>query len=220
VNGNSACMPLVPKYSLLCFGDSNTWGFVPGTGERYRADVRWPGVLREALGADYWVIEEGLNGRTTIWDDPAGVGRNGQTYLPPCLQTHRPLDAVILFLGLNDLKPKFGATAEAIADGACTQIGLIRQSGAGIGGGSPRILVISPPRIGRLTGYADQFDGAQANSARLAACLAAVARQHGCEFLDISEVISASDIDGIHLDADAHRTLGMAVADQIQSMRG
>src|SRR5262245_41824824 len=110
-------MPLSPKYSVLCYGDSNTWGFVPGTGARYALDVRWPGVLREQLGPEYWVIEEGLNGRTTVWEDPEVAGRNGQQYLPPCLQTHRPLDAVILFLGLNDLKTKFGATAETIAEG-------------------------------------------------------------------------------------------------------
>src|SRR5688572_5469747 len=121
-------MPALPRYSVLCFGDSNTWGFVPGTGARYGLEVRWPGVLREQLGPDYWVIEEGLNGRTTVWDDPAVSGRNGQIYLPPCLQTHRPLDAVILFLGLNDLKIKFGATPENIAAGAGTLLRIIRQS--------------------------------------------------------------------------------------------
>jgi lysophospholipase L1-like esterase len=166
------------------------------------------------------VIEEGLNGRTTVWDDPEVPGRNGQLYLPPCLQTHRPLDAVILFLGLNDLKTKFGATAESIADGVSTLLRIIRQSGAGAGGDGPRTLVMSPPRIGRLTGYAAMFDGGQANSARLAGCLAAVAQQDGCEFLDTAELIATSDIDGIHLEESAHRTLGLAAARRIRDMIG
>ena len=211
-------MPAPPEYSVLCFGDSNTWGFVPGTGARFRLDVRWPGVLREQLGPDYWVIEEGLNGRTTVWDDPAVSGRNGQIYLPPCLQTHRPLDAVILFLGLNDLKIKFGATPESIAAGAGTLLRIIRQSEAGAGGGSPRTLMLAPPRIGKLTAYAEQFDGAQENSARLGACLKEVARNEGCEFLDTSGLIAASDIDGIHLAESAHRTLGLAVAERLHEM--
>jgi lysophospholipase L1-like esterase len=211
-------MPLLPKYSVLCFGDSNTWGFVPGSGARYGLDVRWPGVLRQQLGPEYWVIEEGLNGRTTVWDDPEGPGRNGQLYLPPCLQTHRPLDAVILFLGLNDLKTKFDTTPARIADGVSTLLGIIRQSGAGVGGARPRTLVMSPPRIGKLTGYAAMFDGAQANSARLAGCLAAVAQQDGCEFFDTAELIATSDIDGIHLEESAHRALGLAVAQRLRDM--
>jgi lysophospholipase L1-like esterase len=211
-------MPSLPKYSVLCFGDSNTWGFVPGTGARYSLEVRWPGVLRQQLGPEYWVIEEGLNGRTTVWNDPDGAGRNGQSYLPACLQTHRPLDAVIVFLGLNDLKTKFGATPESIAGGVGTLLGIIRQSGAGPTGIDPPVLVMSPPKIGKLTGYANQFDGAQDHSARLGACVEAVTQQHGCEFLDTAGLIETSDLDGIHLEPDAHRTLGLAVAPRLVRM--
>lgn len=210
-------MSVPPKFSVLCFGDSNTWGFIPGTGARYACNVRWPGVMRNELGPEYWVVEEGLNGRTTVWDDPACGGRNGQVYLAPCLQTHRPLDAVIVCLGLNDLKTKFAATADRIAEGASTLLDIIRQSDAGTGG-SPRILLMSPPRIGKLTNYAEQFEGSQDNSARLAGCLAAVARKHGCEFLDTTERIATSDIDGLHLDASAHWTLGLAAAARIRTM--
>ena len=92
---------------ILCFGDSNTWGYDPATGERFDEQTRWTGVLQAALGGDYTVIEEGLNGRTTVWDDPIEGHKNGHEYLVPCLETHRPLDLVVLMLGTNDLKRRF-----------------------------------------------------------------------------------------------------------------
>jgi lysophospholipase L1-like esterase len=206
------------KYSVLCFGDSNTWGFVPGSGARYDLNTRWPGVLQQRLGPEYRVIEEGFNGRTTVWDDPAVPGRNGQQYLAPCLGSQRPLDLVVLFLGINDLKAQFRATAEDIARGASTLIRIIGQSEAGVGGGSPRTLVMSPPRVGKLTQYAAQFEGCQEKSARLGSCMGAVARETGCEFIDTAELVVTSDADGIHLEEDAHRTLGEAVAQRVRQM--
>jgi lysophospholipase L1-like esterase len=211
-------MPAQPKYSVLCFGDSNTWGFVPGNGARYDAGTRWPGVLQQELGTEYRVIEEGFNGRTTVWDDPTVPGRNGQQYLVPCLGSHRPLNLVVLFLGINDLKAQFAATAEDIARGASTLMRIIGQSESGLGGGRPKILVMSPPRIGKLTQYAAQFDGSQEKSARLGNCMRAAAREAGCEFLDTTELIVTSDADGIHLEKDAHRTLGAAVAQRVRQM--
>jgi lysophospholipase L1-like esterase len=213
-------MPTVPKYSVLCFGDSNTWGFVPGSGARYPIDVRWPGVLRAELGPEYWVIEEGLNGRTTIWDDPEVAGRNGHRYLVPCLQTHRPLDLIVVCLGLNDQKARFSATPEEIAKGVGTLLRTIRESGAGNGDGALRTLVMSPPRIGRLSGYADQFEGALPKSAVIGACIAAVAREYGSEYLDTSGLIATSDLDGIHLEAGEHRKLALAVAESVRRILG
>ena len=96
---------------VLVYGDSNSWGFEPGSGKRYGEEVRWTGVLAENLGSDTRVIEEGLNGRTTVFDDPLEPGRNGKTYLGPCLQSHHPLDLVILMLGTNDLKHRSGLKA-------------------------------------------------------------------------------------------------------------
>jgi len=91
--------PVSTPKTIVCFGDSNTWGFDPASGERFPADVRWPGVLRAQLGGGYQVIEEGLNGRTTTVDDPLQPHRNGLTYLPPCLESHKPLDLVTIMLG-------------------------------------------------------------------------------------------------------------------------
>jgi lysophospholipase L1-like esterase len=211
-------MILGAKYSILCFGDSNTWGFIPGTCDRYASDVRWPGVVQKELGTDYNVIEEGFNGRTTIWEDATVRGRKGSEYLGPCLGSHRPLDAVILFLGINDLKSQFGATADEIAGGASTLIEIIRESGAGITGAMPPVLLMSPPLIGRLTEFAPRFVGAHEKSARLAGCFQSVAQAKGVNFLDTSELIAVSDVDGIHLDSQAHRTLGIAVAERVRKM--
>jgi lysophospholipase L1-like esterase len=166
------------------------------------------------------VIEEGLNGRTTVWNDPVRAGRKGDLYLPPCLDSHRPLDAVILFLGINDLKPKYGASAEDIAQGVGALVRIILQNEAGIGGGCPHVLVMSPPRIGKLTAFLDQFDGAQESSARLAGCIAAMANEMGCGFLDTAELVATSDLDGVHLDRTAHRELGIAVAHRVRALFG
>ena len=92
---------------ILCYGDSNTWGYDPATQERFDRATRWTGVLRTTLGDGYEILEEGLNGRTTVWDDPIEGYKNGHTYLVPCLETHRPVDLVVLMLGTNDLKKRF-----------------------------------------------------------------------------------------------------------------
>ncbi len=102
--------------TVLCYGDSNTWGSDPETGERFAPDVRWPGVLRRSLGEGYWVIEEGLGGRTTVRDDPIeGAHKNGRAYLRACLESHKPIDLMTIMLGTNDLKARFAASASDIA---------------------------------------------------------------------------------------------------------
>src|SRR6056297_2207238 len=116
---------------ILCYGDSNTWGYVPLTGERYDETVRWTMLLQEKLGGDYKIIEEGLNGRTTVLDDPLEPGRNGLTYLGPCVQSQSPLDLVVLMLGTNDLKRRFSLAPEEIAMGLEKLVLAIAGSGAG-----------------------------------------------------------------------------------------
>lgn len=201
--------------AILCFGDSNTWGFNPETAGRYAPDVRWTGVLQRQLGPGYRVIEEGLNGRTSVWDDPMEPGRNGRQYLGPCLESHRPLDMVVLFLGLNDLKKRFSATAEDIAKGVGALAGMAARSGTGPDGGGPQILIVAPPPLGKLTGYAESFEGAKERSRRVSEHLRQIAKLLGCEFLDAAEHVAFSDVDGIHFDAAAHRALGGAIAERI-----
>jgi lysophospholipase L1-like esterase len=120
--------------TILCYGDSNTWGYTPGTGKRYERHERWTGVLQQSLGNSAIVIEEGLNGRTTVLDDPTKPFRNGKDYLIPCLDSHAPLDLVILMLGTNDLKHRFGMSALDIGRNVATLLDMIRQSTCGFEG--------------------------------------------------------------------------------------
>ena len=148
----------------MCFGDSNTWGYSPTTGQRYPANVRWTGVLQAELGSDYHVIEEGLNGRTTVWEDPIEGDKVGKRHLPVLLQSHAPLDLVVVMLGTNDLKMRFSAHASDIAAGAGLLVDIIMASGAGKDGASPaqcsswlRRLLPGFPRIeGMFAGGAEK----------------------------------------------------------------
>jgi lysophospholipase L1-like esterase len=198
--------------TIMCYGDSNTWGYEPATGNRFPEDVRWPGVLARELGDDFRVIEEALNGRTTVRDDPVEEYKNGKTYLRPCLESHAPLDLVIIALGVNDLKARFFASASDVADGAGVLVSSVQRSGAGPDGGSPAILLVAPPPVGVLTELALMFAGAEEKSRGFPRQYRRVAEKYGCILLDAGEVARASDRDGIHLQADEHRKLGEAVA--------
>lgn len=207
--------------TVLCYGDSNTWGSDPETGERFGPEVRWPGVLAQELGDGFRVVEEGLSGRTTVRDDPIeGIHKNGRTYLTPCLESHKPIDLVTVMLGTNDLKERFRASASDIAQGAASLAEEILRSGCGPEGGAPKVLLISPPPVGELTDMAEMFEGAQEKSARFAGHYRYFAEQYGCGFLDAGAVISSSDVDGIHLQAGEHRKLGEAVAARIGEILG
>jgi lysophospholipase L1-like esterase len=204
--------------TILCYGDSNTWGYNPASGGRHPRDVRWPGVLRRELGEGYLVIEEGLNGRTTVWDDPIEGHKNGKSYLPPCLETHRPLDLVIILLGTNDLKMRFSVSAFDIANGAGALVKIVQKSETGRGGSAPQVLLMAPPPVGKLTAFAEMFEGAEAKSQRLAEHYERVAQERGCAFLDTGRVMVSSDLDGIHLEASEHAKLGVAVAARVREL--
>ena len=203
------------RKTILCYGDSNTWGFDPATKQRFPEEVRWVGVLRRLLGESYEVVSEGLNGRTTVWDDPIEGYPNGKAYLFPCLQSHRPVDLVVLMLGTNDLKKRFSVSAFDIGRGIGLLLDMINQSGAGPRGGAPEVLLLAPPPVGRLTEFAEMFEGALEKSRKLAAHYREQARLRGCQFFDSGEVIVSSDIDGIHLEAEEHAKLAAAVAERV-----
>lgn len=209
--------------TILCYGDSNTWGCPPLTSldniPRYGPDVRWAGVLRSTLGAGYWVVEEGLNGRTTVWSDPIeGEYKSGKNYLQACLESHAPIDLVVFMLGTNDLKHRFGLSAWDIAAGAATLVEIIQRSTFGVGGAAPHVLLICPPPVAKLTYFADLFDGAVEKSRQMAHYYSAVAAQHSCDFLDAAQVVVSSDQDGIHLEPDQQQKLGRAVAERVQAI--
>ena len=148
--------------NVLCYGDSNTYGYTPLTGTRYEKDVRWTGVLQKMLGDEYCVIEEGCNGRTTIHDDPIEGWKNGYDYLKPCLNSHRPVDVVILMLGSNDLKKCFKLSAKEIAEGAEALVREIISFTSYKQEYVPAIILVSPPVIGEnieQSVFSDAFDG-------------------------------------------------------------
>ncbi len=206
--------------NILCYGDSNTWGYVPGTGQRYAHDLRWPGVLQDALGTAYRVIEEGLNARTTVLDDPTrGPGRNGLTYLAPCLASHAPLDMVILLLGTNDLKHRFGLSAYDVAVNIAALLGVVRQSDCGPDANAPPMMLLSPPHIGPLSKLKELFAGAEAKARELAGHYAEAALQSGAQFLDTAEFVTASPVDGVHWEADQHAALGNHLARMLKAQQ-
>jgi lysophospholipase L1-like esterase len=205
--------------TVLCYGDSNTWGYVPGSGKRYDRAVRWPGVFQATLGPDFAVVEEGLNSRTTVLDDPTRpAGKNGLAYLRPCLDSHAPLDLVILMLGTNDLKHRYGMSAFDIAQNVSALLGVIGQSDSGADGQAPPVLLMSPPHVGPLTELVDLYAGAEEKSRRLAVYYRKVAAEAGCHFLDAAEVVVASPADGVHWAADGHAALGRRVAEVVRGI--
>lgn len=205
---------------ILCYGDSNTWGYDPVSGGRFDQDTRWAGVLRRVLGAGYAVIEEGLNGRTTVWDDPIEEGKNGKAYLTPCLESHWPLDLVMIMLGTNDLKARFGLTAFDIAQGVCVLASTAQHINLRTSGVAPTVLLLAPPPLGKLTVFAEMFDGAASKSHKLGTYYRAVADERACAFFDTSTVIASSNIDGIHFEKSEHAKLGNVLAGKVRELIG
>ena len=202
--------------TILCYGDSNTWGYDPVSGVRFGREQRWPGVLARELGDGYYVVEEGLNGRTTVWEDPIFPHRNGREYLVPCLESHAPLDLVVVALGVNDLKARIGVSASDIADGAGALVETAQKSATGPGGGAPEVLLLAPPPVGDLGDAAEMFEGALEKSRGFSKHYARVADKYGCGLLDLAGLVSVSAIDGVHFEADEHEKIGREVAARVR----
>jgi lysophospholipase L1-like esterase len=207
---------------LLCFGDSNTHGSPPivvrGQYQRFGPDTRWPRVAASLLPG-WEVAEEGLPGRTAQFPDPVmGSHMDGREGLKIALQSQGPLDAMTLMLGTNDIKTRFGATAEKITAGiaALLDIGLSEEMQTRHGGF--RVLLNCPPPVLEQGPIAAEFWGAREVSLRLPALYARLAQARGCGFLDAGQVIEVSPTDGIHFEPDAHRRLGQAVAEAVRAL--
>ena len=197
--------------TILCYGDSNTFGYVPETGMRYPRNVRYPGALQGILGDEYAVIEEGCNGRTTVQDDPIDGWPNGLDYLRPCLHAHMPVDIVILMLGSNDLKYVFHLTAEQIAANAGILVDAIKEFTAEKQGYVPEIILVSPPELGegirRSPFYGAFYEEAVEESRRFPEFYKRVADEKGCIFFNAAEFIKPSEFDSLHLTPEGHRVL-------------
>ena len=206
--------------TLLLFGDSNTHGTRPmqdlqGDG-RFDRDERWAGRLAAML-PDWEVINEGHPGRTTVHDDPVeGAHRNGHAVLPALLETHRPIDVVLIMLGTNDLKGRFSLNAMDVALSLEALIQTVRAFNAGPDGRDPGILLVAPPPIAEVGCLAEIFEGGAAKSLKLAARIRDAAARQGVAFLDAGELVEVSAIDGIHYDGAANAILATAFARAIR----
>ena len=208
---------------VLCYGDSNTWGADPADdARRFAWPVRWPGVLQRELGEGYHVVEEGLGGRTTAYDDPLEPGRSGRDLIAPALECHAPLDLVILMLGTNDISYAHLTAADA-ADGAAELVHLVQRSAAGPegpDGPAPRILLVCPPPVGPFDGNRrpELWAGSDEKSRALPHEFARVAAACGTPWLDAGQIVTTSPLDGWHLEASQHALLGVAVAGRVREL--
>jgi lysophospholipase L1-like esterase len=209
---------------ILVYSDSLSWGIIPTTRRRQPFEGRWPGALEIALTQQRYsvrVIEDCLNGRRTVWEDPFKQGRNGLSGLAQRIEVNSPLALVMLMLGTNDFQSMHPHTAWHAAQGVATLVAAIRQAPIEPDMPVPAILVIAPPPFNEPRGpIAAKFTGAPAKAAGLADAYRTVAGELRCHFFDAGTVASASAQDGIHLDAEQHQTLGQALARCVAGLPG
>ena len=208
--------------NILCYGDSNTHGTAPMAHaedrRRFAPAARWPGVAQAGLGEGYHLIEEGLPGRTTVFDDPIdGAHLNGRRYLQACLESHKPLDVVVLFLGVNDLKRRFHLSAWDISAGVGALI-LMTKTITAASGKASIVLAVAPPPILCAGWLAPMFAGGDVTSQTLAPAIKAQCARQGATFLDLAPVASVSPVDGIHFDEANQRAIGTAIAVEIRRL--
>ena len=216
------CGRNIMKKRILCFGDSNTWGAIAGDSERRDTEERWTGILQRELGDGYQVIEEGYNGRTTVFDDPVEGRLSGIRYFGPCLDTQSPLDLVILMLWTNDLKKRFGVSPGTIAFGLNRYLDVLAVTPMA-GKKKPQVLIVSPllisPKYKDHPLFHDMFgEDADVLSGEFAKEYKAFADGAGLEFLDAAAYAQAADEDGIHMTAESHIRLGEAMAEKVREL--
>ena len=207
---------------ILVYSDSLSWGIVPLTRNRLAFDQRWPGVMENRLnagGREVRVIEDCLNGRRTVWDDPYKPGRNGLQGLAQRIEVNSPLALVILALGTNDFQSMHPHDAWHSGQGIAACVAAIRGAPIGPGMPVPPVLVVAPPPIDNPRGpIAPKFVGGEAKSKGLAGEYRKVCADLGCHFFDAATVTASSRIDGVHLDADQHLQLGEALAEAVRAL--
>lgn len=210
--------------TILCYGDSLTWGSDAATGERHAHEDRWPNVLRKALGADVEVITDGLRGRTTGFDEHlAACDRNGVRILPTTLYAHAPLDLVIIMLGSNDMKPAIAGTALAAMQGMRRLVEIVKLNATRDGTDEPpAILIVSPPPLCETANheFAAMFAGGVEQSRMLASFYSDLADEMSCGFFDAGSVAETTPIDGVHLDAANTRAIGRGLEPVVRMMLG
>ena len=206
-------------YRILCYGDSNTWGYIPGTDhQRFSKEERWTGVLQTMLGDTYEIIEEGLNSRTLISVDKRRdkEGRSGAEYLLPCIDSHDPIDLVIIMLGTNEMKTEFYRNPKEIGEifeeyfvkKILTRKSVYRKT-------YPKLLIVAPPLI---TKEDAKFIGGVEKSEKLNDIYKNIALENNCYFLDNTDLQAGED--GVHLTRDSHRILASKLSRKVKEIFG
>ncbi|MBD8893875.1 GDSL-type esterase/lipase family protein [Roseibium litorale] len=209
--------------SVVCFGDSLTWGFKPGERTRYGHSVRWTRHLAKVLGEGFYVVEDGVNGRTTVFDDPMRGDKNGFAHLATARKAHMPVGILVIMLGTNDLQSRFNMTAGAIGSAMSRLLYSVSLPTDDPDGQPPKVLLISPPPLGNFEGSPLAFafcEKSIAESRKLKEVYAAAAAQYGAAFFDAGSVVTVSKVDSVHWDADMQAPFAEAVAAEVRKLAG
>lgn len=207
---------------ILCFGDSNTWGFNARDEQRFPKEVRWTRKLQQHLGEDYEIIEEGLNGRNAVCEDQLKEGLRGLDYIYPCIMTHKPLDLVIIKLGTNDSKERYSMTPHNIAMGIIRLANKVLHNGVGSTGGDPEILIVAPAPIGKdymhVDAYLSMGREADRKSKDMVPYLEEMAKENGFHFLNAGLHLKMGETDHMHLDEEGHAKMAEILSDKIREI--
>lgn len=205
---------------ILCFGDSNTYGYIPNGSGRFDENVRWTGRLQKELGQEHKIIEEGLCGRTTVFHDDLREGRRGLDLIGTLVESHNPIDVLVVMLGTNDCKTRYGASAGTIAKGIEEVIARAKEKASQ----EMKVLLVSPIHFGKGVGeegFDTEFDEKSESTAKqLAKEYEKVAARHGYSFLDASKYAKPSPVDREHLDESGHEKLAQALLGEIEILSG
>lgn len=209
-------------HQILVYSDSLSWGIIPATRRRLEFNQRWPGVMETVLcaaGNNVRVIEDCLNGRRTVWDDPFKPGRNGLVGLAQRIEIHSPLGLVVLMLGTNDFQSMHEHNAWHSSQGIVALVSAIRTAPIEPGMPVPPVLVVAPPPIRTPSGpIAPKFEAGERKCVGLAAAYKKVCEELACHFFDAGTVTTSSNVDGVHLDAEQHMTLGQALSQAVETL--
>lgn len=216
-------MKILEQIRILCYGDSNTWGYISGSDhQRYGNDERWTRVLSKLLGDKFEVIEEGLNSRTLISNDtrPGKEGKNGYEYLIPCLDTHDPIDLVILMLGTNELKATYNKTANEIGEMFEQYfVKTILNRKSQLKDSYPKLLIVTPPVVNEDVDYCkanNKYTGASKKSEELNDIYKDIAEKYNCYFLSNQGL--ETGVDGVHLTKESHKKLAEMLEEKIKQI--
>lgn len=199
---------------ILCFGDSNTWGYIPRSGKRYSENIRWTSLLQNLLGKDFKIIEQGCCNRTCFIDNPDGIEQTGYKILPKYLNTD--FDLIMLALGINDIQKFFNPSLDEIKTGLEQLINIVKSKYKKV-----KILIISPARLSNFVEteyFKNQFDEtAIEKSKHFARIYEETAKDNDCLFFDWDKIVKVSDIDGLHFSPESHKKIAYALYDFLRS---